>query len=164
MAMVVFIFNVLIWLVPNVARKWISKRWERHTTHHVEGSAFDMLRAAVNLMVAAAVISFATSKKLPLSTTYVTFIVAMGTSLVDRAWDRDCAPNRITGVMTVVGGWFVTAIMAFLMSGAIVAMLHLMQIYGLLAMVALCCAIMYKLFRLHNKRTIEASLMLRNSS
>ena len=75
--------------------------------------SFDMLRASVNLMVASAVISYATSYKLPLSTTYVTFMVAMGTSFADRAWGRESAVYRITGVLTVIGGWFMTALTAF---------------------------------------------------
>ena len=75
-----------------------------------------MLRASVNLMVASAVISYATSYKLPLSTTYVTFMVAMGTSFADRAWGRESAVYRVTGVLTVIGGWFMTALMAFTVS------------------------------------------------
>ena len=71
------------------------------------------MRASVNLMVAAAVISYATSHKLPLSTTYVAFMVAMGTSLADGAWGRHCAPSRITGVLTVISGWFMTAFLRF---------------------------------------------------
>ena len=75
--------------------------------------SFDLIRASVNLIVASALISFATSLKLPLSTTYVTFMVAMGTSLADQAWGRESAVYRITGVMTVIGGWFFTAFAAF---------------------------------------------------
>jgi phosphate/sulfate permease len=78
--------------------------------------AFDKIRASVNLVVASILIALGTSLKLPLSTTYVTFMVAMGTSLSDRAWDRDSAVFRVSGVMAVIGGWFLTAIIAF--SGA----------------------------------------------
>jgi len=78
--------------------------------------SFDMLRASVNLMVASAVISYATSYKLPLSTTYITFMVAMGTSFADRAWGRESAVYRVTGVLTVIGGWFMTALTAFSVS------------------------------------------------
>ncbi len=81
-----------------------------------EGQSFDLLRASVNLMVASMLISFATSLKLPLSTTYVTFMVSMGTSFADRAWGRDSAVYRITGVFTVIGGWFMTAFIAFTVS------------------------------------------------
>ncbi len=79
--------------------------------------AFDMVRASVNLVVAGILISIATSYKLPLSTTYVTFMVAMGTSLSDRAWGRDSAVYRVAGVFNVIGGWFLTAIVAFIVSG-----------------------------------------------
>lgn len=81
-----------------------------------EPPAFDKIRASVNLVVASILIALGTSLKLPLSTTYVTFMVAMGTSLSDRAWDRDSAVFRVSGVMAVIGGWFLTAIIAF--SGA----------------------------------------------
>ncbi|MFX0555858.1 inorganic phosphate transporter [Maribacter sp. CXY002] len=85
--------------------------------------AFDMVRAAVNLMVAGILISIATSYKLPLSTTYVTFMVAMGTSLADRAWGAESAVYRVAGVLNVIGGWFGTAIIAFVASGAILAII-----------------------------------------
>jgi phosphate/sulfate permease len=101
--------------------------------------AFDMVRASVNLIVAGILISIATSMKLPLSTTYVTFMVAMGTSLADRAWGRESAVYRVAGVINVVGGWFLTAITAFL-AAAIVAYLiswHIVMIPILLAVVAL---------------------------
>ena len=75
--------------------------------------AFDAVRASTNLMVAGILISIATSYKLPLSTTYVTFMVAMGTSLADRAWDRESAVYRVAGVLNVIGGWFFTAFIAF---------------------------------------------------
>ena len=85
---------------------------------------FDKLRASINLVVAAILISIATSLKLPLSTTYVTFMVAMGTSLADRAWDNDSAVYRVAGVLNVIVGWFFTALSALLVSGAIVYIIH----------------------------------------
>ncbi|MEE9407027.1 MAG: inorganic phosphate transporter [Polaribacter sp.] len=103
-----------------------------------EMPAFDMVRASVNLIVAGILISIATSMKLPLSTTYVTFMVAMGTSLADRAWGRESAVYRVAGVINVVGGWFLTAITAFF-AAAIVAYLiswHIVMIPILLALVA----------------------------
>ncbi|UCE94156.1 MAG: inorganic phosphate transporter [Flavobacteriaceae bacterium] len=87
--------------------------------------AFDMVRAAVNLMVASVLISIATSMKLPLSTTYVTFMVAMGTSLADRAWGSESAVYRVAGVLNVIGGWFFTAIVAFIASGTVAYLIHL---------------------------------------
>src|SRR5690606_14605835 len=79
--------------------------------------AFDLVRASTNLVLASLLIAWATSKKLPLSTTYVTFMVAMGTSLADKAWGRESAVYRVTGVLSVVGGWFITALIAFSVSG-----------------------------------------------
>jgi len=89
-----------------------------------DAPSFDMLRACINLVVASILISIATSYKLPLSTTYVTFMVAMGTSLADRAWQRDSAVYRVAGVLNVIGGWFLTAITAFIVSGIIVTLIY----------------------------------------
>ena len=103
-----------------------------------EMPAFDLVRASVNLIVAGILISIATSMKLPLSTTYVTFMVAMGTSLADRAWGRESAVYRVAGVLNVIGGWFLTAITAFL-AAALVAYLiswDMVMIPFLLAVVA----------------------------
>ncbi len=87
--------------------------------------SFDTLRASINLTVAAILISIATSLKLPLSTTYVTFMVTMGTSLADRAWGSESAVYRVAGVINVIGGWFFTALSAFLVCGGIVYLIHL---------------------------------------
>ena len=87
--------------------------------------AFDELRASVNLVVASTLIALGTSLKLPLSTTYVTFMVAMGTSLSDRAWDRESAVYRVSGVFAVIGGWFLTALIAFTVSGVIALLISL---------------------------------------
>jgi len=89
-----------------------------------EAPAFDMVRAAVNLMVASILISIATSMKLPLSTTYVTFMVAMGTSLADRAWGSESAVYRVAGVLNVIGGWFFTAFSAFVAAGIVAFLIH----------------------------------------
>ena len=86
--------------------------------------SFDTLRASINLTVAAILISIATSLKLPLSTTYVTFMVTMGTSLADRAWGSDSAVYRVAGVINVIGGWFFTALSAFVVCGIIVYLIH----------------------------------------
>lgn len=101
--------------------------------------AFDMVRAAVNLMVASVLISIATSMKLPLSTTYVTFMVAMGTSLADRAWGAESAVYRVAGVLNVIGGWFFTALIAFV-SAAVIAYLinlHVPSMVGILLLISL---------------------------
>lgn len=108
-------------ITPSAFKKSVEHRFD--TTEYQtrmaqieEPPAFDLIRASVNLVVASILISFATSLKLPLSTTYVTFMVAMGTSLADKAWDRESAVFRITGVFTVVGGWFLTALVALTVS------------------------------------------------
>lgn len=100
-------------VVPQPVKQWSNSRFNKSEMILEDGAAFDKVRAAVNLVMAAILISFGTSMKLPLSTTYVTFLVAMGSSLADRAWGRESAVYRITGVLSVVGGWFLTAGTAF---------------------------------------------------
>lgn len=102
-------------VVPQRLREAISRRFEVTDIEHT-GAPFDMIRATVNLTTSALLIAMATSLKLPLSTTYVTFMVAMGSSLADRAWGRETAVYRISGVMTVVAGWFVTALGGFIIA------------------------------------------------
>lgn len=101
-------------LIPDRAKKWIESRFNSEDAVLPEGAAFDQIRASVNLVLAGLLVAFGTSMKLPLSTTYVTFMVAMGTSLADRAWNRESAVFRITGVLSVIGGWFITAGAAFI--------------------------------------------------
>lgn len=93
--------------------------------HAKDLPAFDLIRASINLAVAGILISIATSIKLPLSTTYVTFMVAMGTSLADRAWGRESAVYRVAGVLNVIGGWFLTALFAFVIAGTLTFLIHL---------------------------------------
>ncbi|MGM9768531.1 MAG: inorganic phosphate transporter [Candidatus Cryptobacteroides sp.] len=101
--------------IPKKFRNWADTRFKNEETLP-EGAAFDEIRATVNLVLASLLIALGTSLKLPLSTTYVTFMVAMGSSLADRAWGRDSAVFRITGVISVIGGWFITAGAAFILS------------------------------------------------
>lgn len=108
--------NVIGGLIPDRAKKWIDSRFNSEAAVLPEGAAFDQIRASVNLVLAGLLVAFGTSMKLPLSTTYVTFMVAMGTSLADRAWNRESAVFRITGVLSVIGGWFITAGAAFIVS------------------------------------------------
>ena len=100
-------------IVPESGKRWIDTRFRKDEAIIADGAAFDLVRASVNLVLAGLLIALGTSLKLPLSTTYVTFMVAMGTSLADRAWGRDSAVFRITGVLSVIGGWFITAGAAF---------------------------------------------------
>ena len=101
--------------IPAGMRNWINSRFNKDDVILENGAAFDMVRASVNLVLSGLLIIIGTTMKLPLSTTYVTFIVAMGTSLADRAWSRESAVYRITGVLSVIGGWFITAFTAFTM-------------------------------------------------
>jgi len=100
-------------VVPDAVLRKVNSRFDRTALTYDEGVSFDLVRASVNLVVASIIISFATSLKLPLSTTYVTFMVAMGSSFADKAWGRESAVYRISGVITVIGGWFFTAFTAF---------------------------------------------------
>ncbi|WP_297705864.1 inorganic phosphate transporter [uncultured Eudoraea sp.] len=115
-------------VLPNSLLERINRQFKKRTLALSKGkvheyAAFDMVRAAVNLTVAGILISIATSYKLPLSTTYVTFMVAMGTSLADRAWGSESAVYRVAGVLNVIGGWFATAIIAFIAAGTILAII-----------------------------------------
>ena len=100
-------------IIPDSLLRWIDSRFNSEEMKLPQGAAFDLIRAAINLVLAGLLVAIGTSLKLPLSTTYVTFMVAMGTSLADRAWGRESAVFRITGVLSVIGGWFITAGAAF---------------------------------------------------
>lgn len=102
-------------LVPNGVKRWFAKRFDNENVALPQGAAFDEIRATVNLVVSSLLIALGTSLTLPLSTTYVTFMVAMGSSLADKAWGRESAVFRITGVISVIGGWFITAGAAFIL-------------------------------------------------
>ena len=107
--------EMVVAIFPVGLRKWINRRFNANDVELKDDkAAFDVVRAAVNLVIASMLITFGTNHRLPLSTTYVTFMVAMGTSLADRAWSRESAVFRITGVLSVIGGWCLTAGVAFL--------------------------------------------------
>ena len=119
--------SVIFWVrdhTPMSVRRWFAQRFNPDMAEMEQGAAFDLIRGAVNLVLAGALIAVGTSLKLPLSTTFVTFMVAMGTSLADRAWTRESAVFRITGVISVIGGWFITAGVAFMGAGLIVLLMH----------------------------------------
>ena len=102
-------------VLPRSVVQWVDSRFNADAAVLKQGAAFDEIRAAVNLVLAGALVALGTSLKLPLSTTYVTFMVAMGASLADRAWSRESAVFRITGMLSVIGGWFITAGVAFML-------------------------------------------------
>ena len=110
--------------IPLKLRNWLDRRFDTSKMIVEDGASFDLVRGAVNLMLAGLLIAAGTSMKLPLSTTFVTFMVAMGTSLADRAWARESAVFRITGVISVIGGWFITAGVAFIGAAIIAALMH----------------------------------------
>ncbi len=116
--------NFMIKYTPESIRAWIDKRFDNSTIEIEEGASYDLVRASVNLVLSSLLIALGTSLKLPLSTTYVTFMVAMGSSLADRAWSRESAVYRVTGVLSVIGGWFMTAGIAFAAAFIIAMIMH----------------------------------------
>ena len=131
-------------VTPLRVRNWIDSRFNKDEAILVKGAAFDQMRAAVNLVVSSLLIALGTSLKLPLSTTFVTFTVAMGTSLMDRAWDRESAVGRVTGMMSVMGGWLLTAVIAFAVCFAIALVMH----YGsFIAMILLSLLALFIIIR-----------------
>ncbi|MBN2347490.1 MAG: inorganic phosphate transporter [Bacteroidales bacterium] len=153
----IFVGNFFRKIIPNPLQKKIEKRFDpayfKKTVKKDKEIAFDLVRASVNLVVASILIAFATSLKLPLSTTYVTFMVAMGTSLADGAWDRESAVYRITGVITVIGGWFFTALSAFSAALVIALLISWGGMIAIAALIMLAVFFIYKTHVLHKKRT-----------
>jgi phosphate/sulfate permease len=145
--------------VPESVKRFIRKRFDTSQTpqprNPKDAPSFDLVRASVNLTVSSILISTATSLKLPLSTTYVTFMVAMGTSLSDKAWGRESAVYRITGVLTVIAGWFFTAFIAFTVSFAIAAALFYGKIPALIILLALAVGLIIKSNLIHRKKVQE---------
>lgn len=114
----------IIAITPVSVRSWIDRRFDKSYIEIEDGAQYDLVRASVNLVTASLLIALGTSLKLPLSTTYVTFMVAMATSLADRAWSRESAVYRITGVLSVIGGWFLTAAIAFVAAFIVALLMH----------------------------------------
>ena len=136
--------SVIKQFLPQRLKLWIDSRFNKNEAELSEGAAFDIVRAAVNLVLASMLITIGTNYKLPLSTTYVTFMVAMGTSLADRAWSRESAVFRVTGVLSVIGGWFITAGAAF----AACAIVCLLMFYGgIIVQVAFMALVIFLLIR-----------------
>jgi len=157
-------------LVPNSVQEKIEKQFDKPVIKLVQGKkhelpAFDLVRAAVNLMVAGVLISIATSYKLPLSTTYVTFMVAMGSSLADRAWGSESAVYRVAGVLNVIGGWFFTALIAFIASGVAAYLIYLggATMIAILLLIAVGLLIRNSLSHLKKSKEIKAEDSLNRS-
>ncbi|KGL59227.1 phosphate:sodium symporter [Polaribacter sp. Hel1_33_49] len=147
-------------VVPSSISESLSKSFEKPNftmtkNQSIEAPAFDMIRASVNLMVAGVLIAIATSMKLPLSTTYVTFMVAMGTSLADRAWGRESAVYRVAGVLNVIGGWFGTAIGAFIAAGIVVFLINFNAIVIIPILLLLTVILLYRNYKFHKTKSTK---------
>lgn len=156
-------------VVPPRAAAWIDSRFSKTDAVMPRGAAFDMVRAAINLVLASALIVIGTNNRLPLSTTYVTFMVAMGTSLADRAWGRESAVFRVTGVLSVIGGWFITAGAAFTVCGIVCTVMHFGGIVAMLFFIGLVIFMLvrsnrsYKDKAAEEKETSQFELMMRSA-
>ena len=129
----------MVKVIPAGMRHWIDSRFNKDEVILENGAAFDMVRAAVNLVLSGLLIIIGTTMKLPLSTTYVTFMVAMGSSLADRAWSRESAVYRITGMLSVIGGWFITAFVAFTICALVTAIMFYTSFVGMF--IFICVAV-----------------------
>lgn len=147
--------NGLSKIMPSSSTKWIDSRFNKEEMELAQGAAFDEVRAAVNLVLAAMLIIIGTNYKLPLSTTYVTFMVAMGTSLADKAWSRDSAVFRVTGVLSVIGGWFVTAGVAFAACALVCTMLHFGGFVVMIAFMVLDIYLLWRSGQAYKKKSAE---------
>lgn len=142
-------------VLPGGLKSSIDNKFSKPASHkqsrRVDAPAFDMVRASVNLVVASVLISIGTNMKLPLSTTYVTFMVAMGTSLADRAWDRESAVYRVAGVLNVIGGWFVTAIVAFTAAAIFASIIFYGGTIALVVLIIAALVVVVRSSILHSK-------------
>lgn len=134
----------LISIIPLPIKNWINSRFNRNEIILEDKAVYDLVRASVNVVLAGLLIALGTSLKLPLSTTYVTFMVAMGSSLADKAWGRESAVYRVTGVLSVIGGWFITAGAAFF-AGSLVAIM--IYFGGTIAIIILICLAVFILIK-----------------
>jgi len=154
--------NIFRVVLPKRASKFIERRFNQKISRKrlkKEGLSFDLVRASVNLVVASILVAIGTSLKLPLSTTYVTFMVAMGTSLADRAWGRESAVNRITGVVAVIGGWFLTAFSAFTVAFIVALLIHFGEMIAISLLIALAIFFLFKTHTLHRKKDTEDKIL-----
>jgi phosphate/sulfate permease len=142
-------------VIDKIGKRFDNTKFEKELNKDPNPPMFDLVRAAVNMMVASILIAIGTSYKLPLSTTYVTFIVAMSTSLVDGAWGRDSAVYRITGVFTVIGGWFITGLAAFSVAFFLSLFMGWTQVIGVIVILALAIFAFYRTNITHKKRTSD---------
>lgn len=161
--------NSLSRIIPEGTKSWIDSRFRKDEAIIADGGAFDLVRASVNLVLAGLLIAVGTSLKLPLSTTYVTFMVAMGSSLSDRAWGRDSAVFRITGVLSVIGGWFLTAGAAFTICFFVALIIHfggtvaIVLLIGLAAFTLIRSQVLFKKKNLKGKESETFKEIMRST-
>ena len=161
--------NSLSRIIPEGTKNWIDSRFRKDEAIIADGGAFDLVRASVNLVLAGLLIAVGTSLKLPLSTTYVTFMVAMGSSLADRAWGRDSAVFRITGVLSVIGGWFLTAGAAFTICFFVALIIHfggtvaIVLLIGLAAFTLMRSQVLFKKKNLKGKENETFKEIMRST-
>jgi phosphate/sulfate permease len=161
--------NSLSRIIPEGTKNWIDSRFRKDEAIIADGGAFDLVRASVNLVLAGLLIAIGTSLKLPLSTTYVTFMVAMGSSLADRAWGRDSAVFRITGVLSVIGGWFLTAGAAFTICFFVALIIHfggtvaIVLLIGLAAFTLIRSQVLFKKKNLKGKENETFKEIMRST-
>ncbi|MEP6260013.1 MAG: inorganic phosphate transporter [Gillisia sp.] len=152
-------------LIPASFSEKLSEKFQKkeHISRkkQMDAPSFDLVRASVNLVVASILISIATNLKLPLSTTYVTFMVAMGTSLADRAWDRDSAVYRVAGVVNVIGGWFFTAFVAFMGAATFAAIIYFGGIIAIAILVLIAVVLIVRSAVMHSRRVKEEKKLKR---
>ncbi len=151
--------NAITAVLPDSMKHRIERKFDKPVQHvrskRIDAPAFDMVRASVNLVVASVLISLGTSLKLPLSTTYVTFMVAMGSSLADRAWDRESAVYRVAGVLNVIGGWFVTAIVAFTAAAIFGAIIYFGGMVALAVLIIIALVVVVRSGIIHSRKAKE---------
>ncbi len=151
------ISDFLVKIVPEKIRTKVNERFDTSKVILLKDengaiASFDMIRATVNLTIASALISLGTSLKLPLSTTYITFIVAMSTAFADRAWGRDYAVYRISGILTVIGGWLITALICALIAAIISSILYFTGVIGVIILVSITIISVARTIVIHKKR------------
>lgn len=144
--------NTILSVVPLRVKDWIDSRFNNNEIILEDKASFDLVRASVNVVLSGLLIALGTSLKLPLSTTYVAFMVAMGSSLADRAWGRESAVYRITGVLSVIGGWFITAGTAFTICFLVALLIHVGGIAAMAAMVGLAIYMLIRNQILYKKK------------
>lgn len=151
----ILVGNTVEKIVPRKLSKALEKRFAKSESNENDKASFDLLRASVNLLVSSVLIAYGTSKKLPLSTTFVTFMVAMGSSFADQAWGRESAVYRVAGVMRVIAGWLVTAVIAFGVSALMVLILYKTGMAGVYVLTALAFFLLIRSHIVFSKKEKE---------